>query len=337
MKLHRVRCITGVGLLAVLGVMAAGSPVPAAHERPILAQPGLHHSLTEPPCSYCSTQNRKGFIRPEDRVISWIRAVHNGGAIPLRHFLAAPRVINDTYGLFFYDPDGGYVAAYQKDYGYEFYGWRGGVMVVRGRDGTLWSALSGAAIDGPQKGRRLTRMPSMVTDWGYWLMLHPESTAYDLFDGKKYPTADLPTRISAEAQQNMGWVDPRVAPMTTVLGVEAGGRFKAFPVDSVGARACLLDNVGGEPVAVLWYGPTRTATAFSPHLDDRALTLYADDVSPETAPFKDKETGTRWSLAGRGIDGPLRGRELAWVNSIQCRWYAWAADHPETDVYAASR
>ena len=87
------------------------------------------------PCSYCSTQHRKNLIAGDDRVISWIRGAHNGGAIPLRHFLSAPRVINDTYGLFFYDPDGGYVAAYKKDYGYEFYGWRRGVMVIRGRDG----------------------------------------------------------------------------------------------------------------------------------------------------------------------------------------------------------
>src|SRR5258706_246608 len=95
--------------------------------RELLPRPNLFKALTEPPCSYCSTQNRKNLIRADDRVIAWLRGAHNGGAIPMRHFLAAPRVINDTYGLFFYDPDGDYVTAYKKDYGYEFYGWRGGV------------------------------------------------------------------------------------------------------------------------------------------------------------------------------------------------------------------
>src|SRR5215813_1763516 len=140
--------------------------------RPLLAKPGLFQSLTEPPCSYCSTQNRKNFIRPDDRVIAWVRGAHNGGAIPVRHFLAAPRVINDTYGLFFYDPDGGYVSAFKKDKGYEFQGWRNGVMVVKGPDGTLWSALGGRALEGPRKGQRLEREPSFLTEWGYWLMLH---------------------------------------------------------------------------------------------------------------------------------------------------------------------
>src|SRR5206468_5395965 len=135
----------------------------------LLSKPGLFKSLTEPPCSYASTQNRKGFIRNDDRVIAWVRGAHNGGAIPIRLFLSAPRVINDTYGLFFYDPDGGYVSAFQKDKGYEFEGWRNGVMVVKGADGTLWCALTGCAFEGPKKGQRLERQPSLLTEWGYWL------------------------------------------------------------------------------------------------------------------------------------------------------------------------
>ena len=90
------------------------------------------------------------------------------------------------------------------------------------------------------------------------------------------------------------------------------------------------------PVAVFWYAPTRTAVAYSPRLGDRELHLYADTISPETAPFKDKETGTRWTLAGRAVDGPLRGRELRWVNSLQCRWYAWSTCNPKTLVHDSS-
>ncbi len=155
-------------------------------------------------------------MQADDRGVAWIRGAHNGGTIPVRHFLSATRVINDTYGLFFYDPDGGYVTAYKKDYGHEFHGWRLGVMIVKGRDGTLWSALSGRAIAGPQTGARLTRVPNVMTDWSHWLMLHPESTAYDLFDGKKYEVKELPTAISDEAKQSMGQVDDRLKPLASV-------------------------------------------------------------------------------------------------------------------------
>ena len=302
----------------------------------IISKPELHRALREPPCSYASTQHRKGLVRNDDRVIAWLRASHNGGAIPLRLFLSVPRVINDTYGLFFFDADGDYVSAFPKDYGYEFYGWRNGVMVVRGGDGTLWSALSGRAFDGPQKGRQLQRIPSLMTEWGHWLMLHPESTAYDLYDGKKYPSAPLPTQLSPEARETMATVDNRLQAMTPVLGVLAGSEAKAFSLEKLGERACFTDALASNPIAVFWYSPTRSAVAYSAMLDNRKLTFFADDISPETAPFKDKETGTRWTLAGRGVDGPLKGHELTWVNSVQCRWYAWSAEYPETAIYSNS-
>ena len=319
-------------------MIVAPLPALAAEETPkLLSKPGLFKSLTEPPCSYASTQNRKGFIRSDDRVLAWIRGAHNGGAIPIRLFLSAPRVINDTYGLFFYDPDGGYVSAFKKDYGYEFFGWRGGVMVVKGRDGTLWSALSGRALDGPKKGERLERIPSLLTDWGYWLMLHPESTAYNLFDGKKYPAAELPDGLSSEAKATMGSVDARLQPQARVLGVELGELTRAYPLDGAGERACFTDKLSGESIAVFWYEPTKSAVAFNSRLNDRSLTFYADAASPETAAFKDKETGTRWTLAGRAVDGPLKGEELQWVRSVQCHWYAWVAEYPETLLYAPSK
>lgn len=312
---------------SALAMLLVSSAVGQASE--MLARPGLYQALTEPPCSYCSTQNRKNLVRADDRVVAWIRGAHNGGAIPLRHFLAGPRVVNDTYGLFFYDPDGGYVSAFAKDYGYEFHGWRRGVMIVKGKDGTLWSALSGAAFEGPQTGNRLQRIPNIMTDWGHWLMLHPESTAYDLFDGTKYPAhAGLPTQMSPEARETMGKVDRRLEPLAPVLGVEGESEI-AFPLEPKKERACYL----GSNVAVFWYGPSQSAVAFSNRLEDRTLTFYASESSPETAPFKDKETGTRWTLAGRGVDGPLRGKELTWAPSVQCRWYAWVAEYPQTKVF----
>jgi hypothetical protein len=316
-------------LLAVLPLLGLVDAEP----RKLIAKPELFSPLTEPPCSYCSTQDRKGLVDRRDAVIAWLRAAHNGGAIPIRHFLSAPRVINDTYGLFFYDPDGGYTAAYEKDYGFRFHGWRGGVMVARGPDGTLYSALTGLAFEGPRKGQRLRRIASVTTEWGYWLMLHPESTAYDLFDGKRYAAAPLPGGISEDARASMGAVDPRLQPEALVVGVEAGGKTMAFPIDLSLERAVLRGEVGGERVAVLWYGPTRSGVAFSEKLEERTLTLRADSVSPETAPFVDEETGTRWTIAGRAVDGPLRGKELVWAPGILCRWYAWAAEYPDTAVH----
>src|SRR5437867_11049999 len=121
-------------------------------------------------------------------------------------------------------------------------------MVVRGRDGTLWSALSGVAFEGPQKGKRLQRLPSTITEWGYWLMLHPESTAYDLFDGKKYQNVDLPTKMTAEASSSMGEVDSRLPALARVMGVRVGERTIAFPLATNEERAVYAARAGDRDV-----------------------------------------------------------------------------------------
>lgn len=289
--------------------------------------------LNEPPCSYVITQHQKGLVKDGDPVIAWIRARHNGGAAPLRHFLAGPRVVNDTYGLFFYDPDGGYVAAYEKAYGYAFHGWRRGVMVVKHEDGTLFSALTGLGIDGPRKGQQLQRTPNLTTTWGHWLLLHPESTAYDLFDGNRYPVVELPTQPNAIGVATRGTVDARLPAEAAVLGVMVNGKCMAFPLSDLPAREVLQDKVGGVSVVVFVQDVARAATAFRAVKGDVKLEFGVDVIAPVTAPFKDKNTGTRWSIAGRGIDGLLRGEELVWVDSVQCKWFAWVAEHPDTAVH----
>jgi hypothetical protein len=336
------RSTTGLyGLLFALGLATCAANIAQAQEPAgELQNDGVLRRdakpITEPPCSYCSTQHRKSLINNEDRVIAWLRAAHNGGAFPIRHFLAGPRVVNDTYGLFFYDPNSQFVAAYQKDYGYKLYGSRRGVMLVQGEDGTLWSALTGKAISGPQQGKQLQRIPNLVTDWGYWLMLHPESTTYDLFDGNKYTPQTLPTAIDKDVESSLGQVDERLGATEMVLGVEFDSGPKAYSLAKLPQRACLLDQAGDQPLAVFWYAGTNTSVAFDRRVDGRTLTFYADEISPESAPFKDKETGTRWTIAGRAVDGPLRGKELTWINSIQCRWYAWAAEYPQTSLFDAN-
>ena len=318
--------------LLIALVCSFGSVIDLRGEGSELRKPGLFKSLTEPPCSYMSTEHRKGFVRYDDPAVAWIRGPHNGGAIPLRHFLSGPRIINDTYGLFFYDPAAGFVTAFQKDYGYEFEGWRNGVMLAKGPDGTVYSTLSGRAIEGPKKGTRLTRVPSLPTLWGHWLMLHPESTAYNLFDGARYPVVPIPTNPHPAVSETLGKSDPRLEANHVVLGVELA-EGKAFPIDATQERLCFNDQVEGKRVTVFWYGPTRSGVVFEGQSNGRALSFRADEIAPETAPFMDNETNSRWTLAGRSVDGPLKGSELTWVNSVQCHWYAWAYEYPGTALY----
>jgi len=65
---------------------------------------------------------------------------------------------------------------------------------------------------------------------------------------------------------------------------------------------------------------------YDPVVDGRALTF-----SPAgQRDFTDRETGSRWSLTGLAVDGPLAGRRLTALAHQDAFWFAWAAFQPET-------
>ncbi len=331
----------------VLLPLFLASAAPAADEsapRPLLlAAPEAFPTLVNPNCSHCrdEAKRRAGELRPDDRVLCWVRDTkgkYDGGAIPIRFFLATYRVISDTYGVFVYDPDAGFARGFAPSLDFTFHGWRNGVVVLRHKDGTLYSGLSGVAFDGPRKGSRLQPVATLVSDWGYWLHEYPGSVAYHMYD--KYKAADDPARPSAGSRQTRPPADPRLPAEELVLGVAEGKEARAYPLAALKKAGLVRDRVGGRDCVVLWYGPTNTAAAYEPlasppRKEDgpaRTVTLAAD-TKDEGAPWVDRETGSRWDVTGRAVAGKLKGWTLAWLDGTQVKWFAWAGEHPATSVY----
>jgi hypothetical protein len=64
----------------------------------------------------------------------------------------------------------------------------------------------------------------------------------------------------------------------------------------------------------------------------RTLTLAAADPYVAAAPFVDKETRSKWDITGRAVEGELKDWTLDWVDSVQVKWFAWAAEYPHTTL-----
>jgi hypothetical protein len=326
-------------------------------EPPLVVKPNAFETLVNPNCSHCKDEakRRAGELRADDRVLCWTRGYSDGGAIPYRFFLNSYRVISDSYGVFVHDPDAGFARAYPPSYQFRFHGWRNGVMVMKHKDGTLYSALSGVAFDGPRKGTRLTPIPSVVSDWGFWIERYPNAVAYHMFD--KYKPVDLPAEPDKDARASRGPADKRLPADAPVLGVWGGKSARAYPIDAVAKAGLIAEEIDGHKCVVLWQPKTKTAAAYRPEAspprkysapqpnadgvsppdkapDDpkKAVTLKLDDKVP-AAPFVDKETGSRWDVAGRAVEGELKGYTLTWVDSVQVQWFAWAAEYPDTTIH----
>jgi hypothetical protein len=324
-------------LLAAGAIAAEPPPSP-----PLVVKPDAFQTLVNPQCSHCrdEAKRRAGELKDDDRVLCWVRGYSDGGAIPLRFFLNTYRVISDTYGVFVYDPDAGFARGFAPSLDFTFHGWRNGVMVMRHKDGTLYSCLSGVAFDGPKKGTRLEPVPTLVSDWGFWLRRYPGAVAYHMFE--KYQPRELPDKGHEDSRRSRpSQTDDRLPADAVVLGVSQGRNSRAYPLEALAKAGIIQEEVGGQPWVVLWYGPTRTAAAYlsvaSPPKKEggspRRVTLSLA-AKGGAAPFVDKETGSHWDIAGRSVEGELQGWTLSWLDGTQVRWFAWSAEYPETSVYS---
>jgi len=332
-----------------------------------IARPDAFTTLINPNCSHCKDEakRRAGELKDKDRVLCWLRGYSDGGAIPIRFFLSPYRVISDSYGVFVFDPDAGYARGFAPSYDFRFHGWRKGVMVMKHADGTLYSCLTGVAFAGPRKGDRLKPIPTLVSDWGFWLEHYPNAVAYHMYD--KYRPVELPTQENRDSVTSRNKPDPRLKADDVVLGVAVGMNAQAFPIASLEKKGLIVAEVGGEPIVALWEPRTRSASAFrplassprkykAPQPDAHGVSPPDEGVpaSPGTAPqtprrltlglapnpgagrFIDSQTQSHWDVAGRCVEGKLKGWTLDWVDSMQVKWFAWAAEHPDTSLYQGS-
>jgi hypothetical protein len=333
----------------------------ADEPKPILvAKPDAFATLVNPNCSHCvdEAKRRKDELKDSDPVLCWTRGYSDGGAIPLRFFLNTYRIISDSYGTFVYDPDAGYARGFAPSYNFVFHGWRNGVMVMRDKtDDTLYSCLSGVAFDGPRKGDRLKSVPTIVTTWGEVMGRNPNAVAYHMFE--KYKPSELPTKANEESvRSQLAKVDPRLKPDEMVLGVRVGDQTRAYPLRHGSPGVWPPQELNGEKFVILQYGYGSTVAAYKPVAHqprkwkgpnpdkngvsppDKGQPLPdGKEVGPkEIAEFRNYLTGvgaegSTWPVDGRAKDGDLKGWTLEPVEGVVCKWYAWSAEYPNTEVH----
>ena len=198
--------------------------------------------------------------------------------------------------------------------------------------GTYWQQISGAAVSGPLAGRRLTLVPSDELTWGLWKTENPGGTVLD----------DLPKYVQGYARKDwdvrmrraptvLSYPENGVAQRDVMLGIQAFGASRAFPLDSVLKEKLIEDHVGSEPV-ILVVGP-----------DDQSVRIFQGRISgvsetPEfyrvsAAQFMDDVTGSTWNFQGCAVSGKSMGKCLSRVEAIKDYWFDWRHYNPTTTLY----
>jgi thiol-disulfide isomerase/thioredoxin len=213
-----------------------------------------------------------------------------------------------------------------------------GTIVLQDRaTGTLFSPFGGRGLEGPLAGRKLERIPLVFTHWDEWVARHPDtdvvfaSPALRGGHGAFYTPGGW--GILSEMGSTIVNFDARLPENALVYGVESGPG-KSYPLAQVRAQGgAVNDVVGALPVVIVARG-TLEAAGFERRLDGRVLTFHAIPEPPGA--LTDEETGSRWSIEGEALAGPLLGKRLAPLDGYSVEWHVWSAYNPRADVFAGT-
>jgi hypothetical protein len=213
---------------------------------------------------------------------------------------------------------------------------------------TWWQQFTGQGIVGEHAGEQLAFVASQVISFGDFAAEFPTGEVLARPPLSRNYGANPYTSYDSSTQPFLfiGEVDDRLAATERVAGVVLPGTVKAYPFAQAAAAGAINDEVGGTPLVVFHKEGTASAldtaaiaegrdvgsvAVFDRRIGSRTLTFTAD----EDGTYIDAETLSRWNILGEAVEGELEGERLTQLLAFDHFWFAWAAFHPATELYAA--
>jgi hypothetical protein len=211
-----------------------------------------------------------------------------------------------------------------------------------------WQQATGDAIVGDLTGERLTMVPQTTLAWRQVRELYPDArvlsreTGYDRPYGRNPYARYDDRRNSPIASFFRRDTDPRMPAMERVVAMELGPGW-AVSFETLAEARVVNATAEGLPFVVFWAPGAASAldheriaegrdvgqtATFDRRVNGRVLTFW-----PSSGGFEDRETGSRWDLAGRAVSGPLAGSRLTATPHGNHFWFAWVVFRPDTEVW----
>ena len=122
-----------------------------------------------------------------------------------------------------------------------------------------------------------------------------------------------------------------VEPGRLIVGVDLGGEARAYPIRFVGYHHQVRDTVDGIPILVSFCTVCRTGRVYSPTVNGQSESFRLVGMDHFNAMFEDQTTGSWWRQAtGEAVAGPLKGKALRQIPSMQMPLSRWLLLHPRS-------
>lgn len=204
------------------------------------------------------------------------------------------------------------------------------------KTGSYWQQISGRAISGPLTGTQLEPVHSDELTFALWQREAPNGTVLKpvaQYAGQ-YEPSDWDAHM-AHVKTVLDFPQTGIPSRELMLGVDAFGAARAYPVSRIFAEKLIEDRIGGEPVLVVVGPDDQSIRVFRARFDASAAApdYYRKTNLGTPALFIDSATGSEWAFNGCGISGKLTGKCLPPIYALKDYWFDWRNYHPATTVF----
>jgi len=209
-----------------------------------------------------------------------------------------------------------------------------------------WQQFTGEGIVGDFNETLLDIIPSQVIGFGQFAERFPDGQVMSRETGFRRSYGSNPyTNYDSSSRPFLfrGDVDSRLPATERVLAGEIGGEPIAYPFSTLFEELVINDTVGGEDIVAFWQPGVASSldrSVIDQSQDVGTANIYSRVVDGQTLTFiiendqlVDEETGSTWNLFGEATSGELEGTQLQQKIAAPHFWFAWAAFHPETEVW----
>jgi len=204
--------------------------------------------------------------------------------------------------------------------------------------GTWWQQVSGEAIHGPLKGKKLTQVYNDELSFALWKreraqgrVLKPDERVKNNYEAADWEEQYAKLRVVTPVDSN-----DKISPRTLIAGLTVNGKDIAYPLPALQKQRLILDGISSDrsatPLFIVLGDDNKSVRAFERMVDGRTLEFF---VKPGTTPIQltDSETLTTWDFTGKAVSGPLAGKQLKKIYALKDYWFDWKIYHPGTKVY----
>ncbi len=200
--------------------------------------------------------------------------------------------------------------------------------------GSWWQQVTGEAIFGPLKGKRLK--PVYVDELSFitWKREQPQGRVLRpderIAASGKYAPDDWEQRmlrVPVASQIN----SPELNQRDLVAGVTVNGASRAYPVTALLKQNPIIDNLGGTPLMIVMGEDGKSIRAFERNVQGQEREFF---LKPDLSPLRLIDgKGAEWDFAGARIKGEAAAAQLVRIPVLKDYWFDWKTYNPKTTVY----